>query len=143
MRKIKIDEISKDILNEEHCEDAENFIYLCAEANVTGALEFFDIAFNEDERTISIPDKIDFEESINIVNAYLEIVEAVGVADIKGAIDVPEDIVEVDDYIYRISKLAMRYDDHTRDSRGADDGTFDYAGTFVVSILCILQALSA
>ena len=143
MRKIKIDKISFEILKQEHIENLNEFLFICAEAEIVEALDFFDIAFDENERTLSIPDSFNFEDALNIVNAYLEIVEADehSVADINGAIEIPSNIIEEEDYVYRISKEAMRYDEHTKPNRGADDGTYDYAGTFVISILSVLQSI--
>ena len=122
MRKIDIRSLSKELLASEHIEDSKEFAFLLAEASAVHALEYFNIAF-DGEHTITFDEKIDFEHSIKVVNTYLAIVEG---EKIEG---VPKEIVNA----------AKEYDDHTRDHRGADDGTFDYAGTYVISILEVLR----
>ena len=62
---------------------------------------------------------LDFDEALEVVNEYF-------------------DNLDVEDYIYT-SHRAKAYDEHTAPHRGADDGTYDYAGTYVISILCVLQ----
>ena len=119
---IKTFDIPKDILDQEQCEDIAYFEYLCEESNAVNALEFFEIIWDPDKHSISIPEAFDFEDAIKTVNDYLEYVE--------------EDSVQEAEHFNPRSKL---YDEHTESSRGADDGTFDYAGTFVISILCVLQ----
>ena len=118
MRKIKISDLSKENLDAEHCEDHAYVEYLCGDAGATGAFDFFGIEYNEKQQTLTIPDAFDFDVAIKIVNDYLEDVEC----------DDPH-----------TNPRAEAYDEWTADKRGADDGTFDYAGTFVISILCLLQ----
>jgi len=118
MRTIKTHDLSKDNLDLEHCEDVEYFEYLCEEASSTKALAFFNITFDNKKHTITLPDEIDFDEAIETVNKYLS---------------------WLDDEKIKLTKRAKAYNNFTKDSRGADDGTFDYAGTFVISILCVLQ----
>ena len=120
MRTINIREISQEILKEESIEDYEDFENLCAEALATNALEFLEIDFDPNKHTISIAKDIDLAEALAVVNNYFDVVN-----EEKGAIH---------------TERSKAYDDHTRDSRGADDGTFDYAGTYVISILCVIIA---
>ena len=121
MRRIKIRNINKKILNNEHCEDAEYFDYLCSEAAETKALSYFGIKYDDTRSILEVPDIFDFDKAIEIVNLYLAYVED----------DIPTTSLE-----------AMRYDAFTKPFRGADDGTFDYAGTFVISILTVLQEVT-
>lgn len=123
MRKIKIYELSKEILDNEHCEDHAFFEYLCEEAQPTKALEFFKLEFDRDTHSISVPDEFDFDKAIETVNQYLQDVDELG--------DWGES-QPTDD--------SNEYNEYTKDSRGADDGTLDYAGTYVISILSVLQA---
>jgi len=142
--KVKIRNIDKSILESEQCEDYTDFVHLLAEARAVNALAFFEIDYDDTRDTVEVSDAFDYDEAINIVNVYLEIVEADGErpADIVESVTIPDSIEEREDYVHRIHKEAERYDDFTESSRGADDGTFDYAGTYVISILSILQTLS-
>jgi len=119
MRTIDLTKISADNLKEEHCETLEYFEYLLAEASPTRGLAFFNISYDKESKTLTIPDEIDLAEAIEVVNEYLAIVE---------------------EEIAPMPGRAVDYDRYTRPFRGADDGTFDYAGTFVISILCVIQA---
>jgi len=103
-------------------EDEEEIAGIFSEADGTKALEFFDIKFDNETRSVEYNEKLNFEVCIKIVNKYLEKIEEKAPKDS----DYPQ---EVNDY-----------DNITRPNRGADDGTFDYAGTFVISILELLQA---
>jgi len=132
-------DISKEILIEEDCEDHEYFEYLVDESNCVNALEFFELKYDAKKHTITIPEAFDYILAINIINQYLERVEANGEHILPtDSITIPERITEKEDYIYRVNQEAKRYDEHTYHSRGADDGTFDYAGTYMISILCVL-----
>ena len=119
MEQIKLRNISKEILNAEHLDTYEDLKYLIAEATATKALAFFNISFDETRDILEVPDVFDIDEAIEVVNLYLSYQE--------------EDIATYSD-------RARQYDEHTKPTRGADDGTFDYAGTFVISILSVLQA---
>lgn len=91
---------------------------IVGEAEYTKALDFFHIVVEEEG--IRIPEELDIEEAIKIVNTYLDIVEYYH---------------EVKEEDINIIKKAIKYDKHTKAKRGADDGTFDYAGSFVICIL--------
>lgn len=85
------------------------------------ALSFFGIEVNEEAATITLSRPIT-EEDFTTVNDYLDHVE------------------DPDESDYT-NPTAKAYDDWTYDKRGADDGTYDYAGTFVVCILEILMEI--
>jgi hypothetical protein len=131
---IKIKEISKEILEIEHCYDETNgnlwddFVMLCEEANAVNALDFFEIEYDSENLTLTIPDDFDAKRAMEIVEAYFEYQEHGGEQPYKTA-DISDEIAE----------QAELYDEHTEGSRGADDGTFDYAGTYVISILSIIE----
>ena len=121
MRAIKLRNISKEILNEEHLDTYEDLKYLIAEASTTRGLAFFNISYDETRDILEVPDVFDIDEAIEVVTKYLDYVE------------------EGDTYV--LEGRPYEYDRDTRPYRGADDGTFDYAGTFVISILCIIKAI--
>ena len=126
MRTTNIREIPQSILSSEHIEDPDYFKYLCEEASATGAFEFFEIDYDAAAETISILDTFDIQEAIEVVERYFEHVNE------------DEDTYKA----YNQTDIrAKAYDEHTESLRGADDGTFDYAGTFVMSILSVLHAL--
>ena len=129
MRKeIDIRKIDNKIYESENIDDMENFEYLIEEAAGTNALEFFDIEYNRDSKILSIPDDFDSNKASDIVNCYFAFVN--------------ENSEEVDAFAIEIQDQAKEYDEYTRDSRGADDGTFDYAGTFVMSIIEVIKQAS-
>lgn len=119
--KVKIRNIEKSILESEHLEDYTDFVHLLAEARAVNALAFFEIDYDDTRDTVEVSDAFDYDEAIEVVNLYLSY---------------------QDGDIATYSDRAKQYDDFTESSRGADDGTFDYAGTYVISILSVLKALS-
>jgi len=119
--KVKIRNIAQRILEEEQCEDYTHFVYLLAEARAVNALAFWEIDYDDTRDTVEVSDAFDYNDAIETVNLYLSYQEG--------------DIATYSD-------KAKAYDQATKSSRGADDGTFDYAGTYVISILCILQKLA-
>ena len=126
MRKeIDIREIEKKVYESEHIEDFEYFEYLIEEASGTNALEFFDITYDRDSKILSIPEAFDSKRASDIVDCYFAFVN--------------ENFEQVNEYPIDIQDQAKEYDEFTQDSRGADDGTFDYAGTFVMSIIAVIQ----
>ena len=115
MRTIKTYDISQEILTGEHIEDTEYLNYLCAESQGVKALEFFDITYKEGE--ITLPRAFDFKKALTIVGDYF-------------------DWANDEKVLYG---EARKYNAYTKPHRGADDGTFDYAGTYVISILTVLM----
>lgn len=80
-----------------------------AEANACKSLEFFNIKFTDDENTLIIPDGFNVNDALNIIDGYLNIVNK-------------RECNNSESYLY---------DEYTKPYRGCDDGTFDYAGSFV------------
>lgn len=108
----------KEQIEQENIEELEA---LFGEANEVSALEYFNITFDPNTNEITFDEhKINFDQALDIVNKYLTKQE--------------EEIKDSD-----CEKEVNEYDKFTKPKRGADDGTFDYAGTYVISILEILQ----
>lgn len=105
-------------------EDVNDLIGIIGEADACHSLDFFGITIDttQDDYILNILDDLDIPDAINIISAYLNIVE-----------DNQQQI--------RPSTFAsaVKYDEHTEPYRGADDGTFDYAGTYMLIILEAIQ----
>jgi len=95
------------------------------EANATQAFEFFKITYDNDTGEVTVPGHFNYKNALEVVTNYLEKMEK---SDAKN-----------EDY----SEEVNRYDAYTAPHRGADDGTFDYAGTYVISILELLEKHSS
>ena len=114
--------------------DADDIIGLIEEADAVHALEFFGItveysyppnlAYNP-HRTppslaiLSIPNNFDPIVASQVISTYLTIID---------------DLPPVPDTPLIITLQAYQYDEHTRPHRGADDGTYDYAGSYPLTI---------
>ena len=120
---INIKSISNEVFKEEHIENWEYFEYLLSEAIGTTALAFFNITFDRETKILTVPDELDIDQALETVNQYLTDVE---------------DESEWDES--QETDNSKAYNEFTKDNRGADDGTFDYAGTFVISILSVIRA---
>ena len=118
---IEIKQIPNDILTNEYLDDTDEFDNLCSEASATKALAFFDIIYDSEAKTLTYPDALDLERAEKIVNQYLE---------------------DIEEEEFPPNSIAFKYNKYTEPFRGADDGTYDYVGTYVSSILAILIALS-
>ena len=114
-------DLTKLDLDNSHCEDNEEFISNVSESDACNALEFFDIQVKDN--ILSIPDEFDFDRALAVVEAYLSFHE--------------DDVWDCDP---DVKDEAINYDEATEASRGADDGTFDYCGTYVIDILTSLKA---
>ena len=117
--KKNIYDVSAETLSNESVEDHAMLEHLLAEARACNALEFFEIEYDHEKRTVAFPDAFDFEEALETVNQYFN---------------------HLDDDEAEYGERAKQYDEHTESARGADDGTYDYAGTYVISILSIFKA---
>jgi hypothetical protein len=116
--KITREQLLKVMPEEETDGELEMVEHYIAEAYGTHALSFFGITVHHFKLILSR--KIT-EEDLDTVHQYLEYVEG------------------PDDGHYP-NETVKAYDLHTYDHRGADDGTFDYAGTYVITLLeAILQ----
>ena len=109
----------------EDIEDIEDLMGYIGEAEATMGLDFFHITVDTDDPSINnwvinIPDNFNIPQAIDIINEYLELVENTSTPT-------------------STSLQAIRYDKHTEPYRGADDGTFDYAGTYMLLILDALK----
>ena len=124
MNKIKIRNISKEILKNEHLETTDDLRYLIAESSSTRGLAFFDIKYDDTRDILEIPDMFDVDEAIDVVTVYLAWVEE------------DTDALEFEGRPYE-------YYNEIKPYKGADDGTFDSAGTFVISILSIIKQVLA
>ena len=105
-------------------EDETSAEVLASEAIGTKAFDYFDIteAMYDGELGLEFPNYVDLNEVLNVVSAYL-CIQNEEWSDLKKFYSTYE-IIE-----------AIKYDAHTRDFRGADDGTFDYAGTYVIDLV--------
>jgi len=122
MRRINKEEYKK-YFEDEHVEDQNMFEHLIAEAQCVGALEFFGITFDETTKAFEVSDEFDVQEALEVVSDYLTF---------------QEDLSDWNEA--EASDRVNAYNSHTEPRRGADDGTFDYAGTYVISILSIIKA---
>jgi len=105
-------------LESESIDDLVEFEHILSEAESTCALNFLEI--NNKDDSIEFNKTLEqLKDDLETVNNYFE------------SLDDPKVIK---------TERAQAYDDATEDSRGADDGTYDYAGTYVISILSILIA---
>jgi hypothetical protein len=115
----------KDILrsasesNREWLGDTDNVAGVINEAEECKSWEFFEIEVDYNAQEIIVPDNFNAEETLQVICCYLDIVEG----------------NDTDDYASDIVAKAQAYDEFTVNYRGADDGTYDYAGTYVISIL--------
>ena len=119
MNYINLNEIELLKLREEAIDNHDMLYEMFEEASATQALDFLSIRYDRDTHSAIFPTDYDFDEALEVVNEYF-------------------DNLDVEDYIYT-SYRAKAYDEHTAPHRGADDGTYDYAGTYVIAILCVLQ----
>jgi len=101
----------------------------------TNSTELSDPDYNY--AAIGIIPGIDLDQAINIVNCYLDLVDC---SDSFTRQYVTEKLNNIQhNYSPDIITLAKQYDTFTDTDRGADDGTYDYAGTYVISILDALN----
>jgi len=121
--------------------DADDIIGLIEEADAVHALEFFGITVEYSYPTtnynphrtppslaiLSIPNNFDPITSSQVVSTYLDIVD-----------DIPPD-PDNQPPSPVIIQQAYSYDEHTRPHRGADDGTYDYAGSYPLTIFDFIQ----
>lgn len=113
--------------------DVDDIIGLIEEADAVHALEFFGITVEYSYPTpnynphrtppslaiLSIPNNFDPITSSQVVSTYLTIID--------------EELIPTDTPPV-IVQQAHSYDEHTRPHRGADDGTYDYAGSYPLTI---------
>lgn len=104
-------------------EDVDDLIGIIEEADGCHSLDFFGITTND--IILNIPDDLNIPDAINIINAYLNIVE--------------DNQQQIRLLTIPVFASAVKYDEHTEPYRGADDGTFDYAGTYMLIILEAIQ----
>ncbi len=102
----------------------EQFEHMIDEAIICEGLSFFNISYNPQLHQLIIPKGFDHVRATNIVNCYLEIVENDG---------------EQWNHEEEIQYQARLYDAHTFKHRGADDGTFDYAGSYMLEIFDMIS----
>ena len=100
--------------------DIEN---MCEEATGCGALNFFGINWNGSE--LEFADDINCDEILDVLACYLDM----------------QNDNDITGYADHIINMATRYDVHTIGSRGADDGTFDYCGTYVEEIVDFIKVM--
>lgn len=108
-------------------EDVNDLIGIIEEADGCHSLDFFGITVDttQDDYILNIPDDLDIQNAINIISAYLNIVE--------------DNQQRIRLLTIPVFASAVKYDEHTEPYRGADDGTFDYAGTYMLIILEAIQ----
>lgn len=99
---------------------------MAEEAEGCKSWEALGIEYGEDG--LSVPEGFDTEQALSIIHCYLDIIDG----DKKLAKRYGEDV-----YL-----KATQYEEYTRPHRGADDGTYDYAGTYVGIILGALAKTS-
>ena len=118
--------------------DVDDIIGLIEEADAVHALEFFGITTEYSYPTpnynphrtppslaiLSIPNNFDPIVASQVVSTYLTIID---------------DLPPVPDTPLVIILQAHSYDIHTRPHRGADDGTYDYAGSYPLTIFDYIQ----
>ncbi len=106
-------------------DDRVSIHHILGEAEAVFALDYFGIHVDLEALIVKTNDAFDVDRAIEVVNCYLDIVE------------------EEDTSLYTKSIIseAEDYNAYTRPHRGADDGTFDYAGTYVLAILDLIKAL--
>lgn len=117
-------------------ESTDDIIALIEEADAVHALEFFGITVEYSYPTpnynphrtppslaiLSIPNNFDPIVASQVVSTYLDLVD-----------DIPTD-PDNQPPSPVIIQQAHSYDIHTRPHRGADDGTYDYAGSYPLTI---------
>lgn len=122
-------------------EEYDDFAGIIGEAESTKGLAFFGI-FVRDDYIVSIPKNFNFKRAFKILEDYLIIVE--GPLYIKYTDGSKESKEHIKAHMLRYktalkNKEAVKYEKYTYYARGADDGTFDYAGTFMETIFDILE----
>lgn len=100
-------------------EEAEDVAGYFAEASHCQALSFFGISY-DDGQSFSTARPIT-DEDIQVIHDYLDFHES--------------------NHTCFATQQAEAYDNWTANSRGADDGTFDYCGSFMLFILENVQKL--
>lgn len=108
--------------DDETLEDLEGMI---SEAEACKSLEFFKLEYDYDTHEMTVPDNFDVDKAAEIISCYLELVD-----------NNPAQW----DHETEIQHRAILYDVYTFEHRGADDGTYDYAGSFVLKILDVIKA---
>lgn len=130
---------------------ADDIIALIEEADAVHALEFFGITVEYSYPTpnynphrtppslaiLSIPNNFDPIVASRVVSRYLDIVEY-DTSPIPSPTPTPEttpqSLLDDPDFNQVINLQAHQYNVHTYPHRGADDGTFDYAGSYPLTI---------
>lgn len=109
-----------DILGAKDSVDAkEQFEYYCDEANASGGLSAMRMEYDKEDMAISLHDDFDIGEMIDEINDYCN-------------------KIETEDYFNNRYFLELYNNGHLP---AGDDTTFDYLGSFVSSILEILNEL--
>lgn len=115
--------VEVDPTREPYVNDIRDFI---GEAAHTMALDFFNIEVQK--HYIILPDNFNVNDAIETVNGYFDMLD-----DEEGfynGISSPTYAQKIRDY-----------DNHTKPHRGADDGTYDYAGSYMIMILQCIKIL--
>ena len=111
-------EVAKD-LKDVFIEDEEEVRHYLAEARGVNALEFFGISYLEELDQVAFDQSMDFKNAFAILDEYMDAMEN----------DSLERSPKVQEYIDVI------------EARG-DDAVFDYAGTYVIGILSMLELVA-
>jgi hypothetical protein len=100
-------------------------------------ITFFDVHLDIDNCTLTFPRNIDPDHIDNVVGCYLELLETDIHIDEKLNVAANDELKTK--YTPETIRLARKYDDYTKPTRGADDGTYDYAGSFISVLVEILK----
>lgn len=103
--------------------DMEELKCLIGEAELCDSFKFFNIECDWTNEQMIIPDDFDAGQANQIIECYQTFHEQ----------------SSLDHYPTNILIPAWHYDEMTAPKRGADDGTFDYAGSFPSTIFEILE----
>lgn len=104
------------------------------EADGTHALSFLRIHWNANTDKLSWDPTV-LDECAQVVSAYLDLHDFDGTPN-------PGPNPDFNEWPVRIQQIARNYDRRTAPFRGADDGTFDYAGSYVELIIDALKDFS-
>ena len=126
-----MDELKKALSDDEieNPKQALDEIESCiSESELCKSLEFFGLKYNYRLKTLTAPQDFKIEQAVEIIDCYLDIVE--WCEDSEQTLKNHKD---------ETIKQAKAYDDFTIEHRGADDGTFDYAGTYMYSLFDMMK----
>lgn len=149
-RRIGFDELlnqaQKREITKDWIEDKSDLRGILGESESCKSWEFFNITVNWDEEYIELPGDFNAKHASKVIRTYLDIVDGNPIFITNHITDNDRAILdEVFKYINIVTHdewdEAKSYDNHTSEHRGADDGTYDYAGSFVEGILAILEEM--